>query len=154
MFDGNTSDTVALAGEGVLSGDEVGFSHEAANFSDSNVGDHKTVTVTGIRLTGADAFNYVLVDPVVTTTASITGARLSAFGVDSGVLAYLQGAIRPASVATPYGTAIEYGAGSATGNRKMLRRPIERHRARRDFTSGMALKVVDGGVRTPAEGAR
>jgi hypothetical protein len=154
MFDGNTSDTVALAGEGVLSGDEVGFSHEAADFSDSNVGDHKTVTVTGIRLTGADAFNYVLVDPVVTTTASITGARLSAFGVDSGVLAYLQGAIRPASVATPYGTAIEYGAGSATGNRKMLRRPIERHRARRDFTSGMALKVVDGGVRTPAEGAR
>jgi hypothetical protein len=154
MFDGNTTATVTLAGEGVVSGDEVGFSHEAANFSDSNVDDDKAVTVTGIRLTGADAANYVLVDPVVTTTASITGAQLSAFGVDNGVLAYLQSPIRPASVATPYGLAIQHGEGSFTGNRKLLHRPIERHRTRRDFISGMALKVVDGGVRMPAKGAR
>ncbi|MGH8145601.1 MAG: YDG domain-containing protein [Rhodanobacteraceae bacterium] len=149
MFDGNTIDTVTLAGEGVVSGDDVGFSREAANFSDSNVDDDKTVTVTGIRLTGADAANYVLVDPVVTTTANITGAQLSAFGVDNGVLAYLQGPIRPASIATPYGLAIQHGEDPFTGNRKMLHRPIERHSTRRDFTSGMALKVVDGGVRMP-----
>jgi hypothetical protein len=50
--------------------------------------------------------------------------------------------------------AIQHGEGPFTGNGKMLHRPIERHRTHRDFTSGMALKVVEGGVRMPAEGAR
>jgi len=42
-----------------------------ANFNDKNVGMDKTVTITGVGLSGTDAGNYIL-DPVVTTTADIT----------------------------------------------------------------------------------
>lgn len=48
--------TVALTGE----------------FNDRHVGRDKTVTVTGIRLTGDDATNYRVTDEPLTTTASVT----------------------------------------------------------------------------------
>ena len=149
MFDGNTKDKVTLSGNGVLSGDQVSFTNTDANFADPNVGNGKTVTVTGIAGSGADAGNYVVVDPTTTTTASITGAQASAFGVDNGSLAQLQGVLGPSAIATPYGVADQDVVGSFTGNQKKQHRPIERNRARTDFNSGLALKVVDGGVQMP-----
>jgi filamentous hemagglutinin family protein len=149
MFDGNTKDKVSLNGDGVLSGDQVSFNNSGASFGDPNVGNGKTVTVTGIAASGADAGNYVVVDPTTTTTADITGAQASAFGVDNGSLAQLQGVLGPSAIATPYGVADQDVVGSFTGNQKKLHRPIERNRARTDFNSGLALKVVDGGVQMP-----
>jgi filamentous hemagglutinin family protein len=149
MFDGNTKDKVTLSSNGVLGGDQVSFAETGANFSDPNVGNGKTVTVTGITGSGADAGNYVVVDPTTTTTANITGAQASAFGVDDGLLAQLQGAVGPSAIATPYGVADQDVVGSFTGNQKKEHRPNERNRARTDFNSGLALKVVDGGVQMP-----
>ncbi|ALV07855.1 YDG domain-containing protein [Roseateles depolymerans] len=48
--------TVALTGE----------------FNDRHVGQNKTVTVTGVRLSGDDAVNYRVTDQPLTTTASVT----------------------------------------------------------------------------------
>ena len=52
--------------------------------ADKNVGTGKTVTVTGITITGADAGNYVLASTTATTTANITPLALtvSATGVN------------------------------------------------------------------------
>src|SRR5262249_31408430 len=44
-------------------------------FADKNVGTGKTVTVSGLTLTGADAGNYVLLQPIV--TANLTKAHLT-----------------------------------------------------------------------------
>ena len=149
FFDGNTIDKVSLSTDGVIAGDQLTVTDKAANFSDDKVGNGKTVTVTGIEGNGADAANYVIVDPTTTTTANIMGAQASAFGVDDGSLAQLQGVLGPSAIATPYGVADQDVVGSFTGNQKKLHRPIERNRARADFNSGLALKVVDGGVQMP-----
>ena len=149
FFDGNTTDTVTLSTDGVIAGDQLTVTDKAANFSDDKVGNGKTVTVTGIQGNGADAGNYVIVDPTTTTTADIMGAQASAFGVDNGSLAQLESVLGPSAIATPYGVADQDVVGSFTGNQKKLHRPIERNRARTDFTSGLALKVVDGGVQMP-----
>jgi hypothetical protein len=151
MFDGNTNDKVTLNSNGVLGGDQVSFSETGANFSDPNVGNGKTVTVTGITGSGTDAGNYMIVDPTTTTTANITGAQASAFGVDNGSLAQLDAAVGPSAIATPYGVADDDSVGTFTGNQKKEHRPLERNRARNDFTSGLALKVVDGGVQMPVK---
>ncbi|WP_430390102.1 YDG domain-containing protein [Dyella sp. 20L07] len=150
MFDGNTRDTVTLGSNGVVQGDRLGFTNEAANFSDPNVGNGKTVTVTGLQLNGADASNYVLSSTTAVTQANITGARPSAFGISDGLLAQLSNAVGPTELATPYGLANQVTVGVYTGNKKKLHRPIERNVSRDDFTSGMALRVIDGGVRAPA----
>jgi hypothetical protein len=151
MFDGNTLDTVTLGSLGVLPGDLVQFIHRAANFSDPIVGNGKAVTVTGIQLNGVDAGNYVLTSTVAITRADITGARPSAFGISDGVLAQLDSTVGPSELATPYGVAEQDTVGTYTGNKKKLHRPVERNRSRDDFTSGLALKVVDGGVRMPVQ---
>jgi hypothetical protein len=44
----------------------------AANFNNPNVGTSKTVTATGLSLSGSDAGNYVLNAAMATTTANIT----------------------------------------------------------------------------------
>ena len=149
LFDGNTRDKVTLGGDGVIAGDQIGFTNSGANFSDPSVGNGKTVTVTGIQANGADAGNYVIADPTTTTTANITGGRPSSFGVADGTLASLQYAIGPTQIATPYGVAEQDTVGMFTGNQKKLHRPVERNRSRDDFTSGLALKVENGGVQMP-----
>jgi len=113
------------------------------------VGNGKTVTVIGIQANGTDAGNYVIDDPTTTTTANITGGRSSSFGVADGTLASLQYAVDPTQIATPYGVAEQDTVGMFTGNQKKLHRPIERNRSRDDFTSGLSLKVEDGGVQMP-----
>jgi hypothetical protein len=61
---------------GVLGGDAVIYSGGTASFSDKNAAVGKTVTATGLGLTGADSGNYA-VNPTASTTANITPASLN-----------------------------------------------------------------------------
>ena len=84
MYDGNNSATVLTRSlTGAIGGDVVSLTGGTATFRDKNVGNGKTVTLTGASLGGADAGNYVL-DSVATTTANITPRDLtvSATGVN------------------------------------------------------------------------
>ncbi|MGC0151917.1 YDG domain-containing protein [Chromobacterium vaccinii] len=72
VYDGTVSDTVTLASGGVLAGDAVSFSDTGASFANKNVGTGKTVTVSGISASGADAGNYTLNNGTATTSANIT----------------------------------------------------------------------------------
>src|SRR5207244_2501925 len=60
-----------------VSGDNLTNTFTSATFDDQNVGNGKTVTVTGISTTGADSINYQLTRPSTTTTADITPATLT-----------------------------------------------------------------------------
>ena len=72
LYNGNNSATVLVRSlVGAISGDLVSLTGGTATFSDKNVGNGKTVTLTGASLSGADAGNYAL-DSVATTTANIT----------------------------------------------------------------------------------
>jgi len=55
----------------VLSGDVVSYTGGTATFANKNVGTAKTVTATGLSLTGTDAGNYT-VNSTATATADIT----------------------------------------------------------------------------------
>jgi hypothetical protein len=70
LWDGSTTATVSLS-DNHLAGDNVIDSYASASFSDSNVGTNKTVTVTGIAISGSDAGNYALQNLTTTTTADI-----------------------------------------------------------------------------------
>ncbi|WP_174560942.1 YDG domain-containing protein, partial [Acinetobacter bouvetii] len=76
VYDAGTSATVTY-GDDRITGDVVTV-NGTANFSDKNVANGKVVTATGLRLSGADAGNYVLASTPVTTTANITPATLTA----------------------------------------------------------------------------
>ena len=80
-YDGTTIATIDTSGlralVGVLSGDSVSLNASAvlATFSNKNDGSSKTVNVSGLTLSGADAANYTLTQP--TTTANISAAALT-----------------------------------------------------------------------------
>jgi alpha-tubulin suppressor-like RCC1 family protein len=74
-YDGTNSATIATCSlTGVLAGDAGNVSCTAggATFSDRNVGTGKTVTATGIALSGSSAGNYSLSSTTASTTANIT----------------------------------------------------------------------------------
>ena len=82
VYDGTTAATITnciLTGVQTADRASVGCSAAAANFSDPNIGNGKTVTATGITLTGSAAGNYTLSSTSATTTANITAAP-SLFG--------------------------------------------------------------------------
>jgi fibronectin-binding autotransporter adhesin len=76
-YDGATTATVASTSADIIGGDTVGFS-QTASFANKNVGTGKTVSVTGIALTGTDANNYSLQNTTATTSATITAKNLTA----------------------------------------------------------------------------
>ncbi|HUA70308.1 MAG TPA: YDG domain-containing protein, partial [Solirubrobacteraceae bacterium] len=134
-----------LASNGVVTGDSVGFVDASATFATPTVGNDKLVTVSGIALTGSSAGNYTLISDVAITTANITpneGAQQTAVAVT-----YLE--VSPDDIATPYGLAPSESPGELTSNRKALHQSVERNEERRDFQPGLALQIVDGGVRAP-----
>jgi nitrous oxidase accessory protein NosD len=84
VYDGTTNaqlDVSAAAPVGVLAGDAVTLdtSNAVGTFSDKHAGVNKTVFVSGLTITGADASNYTLVQP--TTTATITPLGLTVTGI-------------------------------------------------------------------------
>ncbi|MDX1407960.1 MAG: YDG domain-containing protein, partial [Saprospiraceae bacterium] len=91
VYDGNTSATLntgSAALNGVLGGDTVSLNTGSAvgTFDDPNVGTGKTVTVSGLTLSGADAGNYSLTQP--TTTADITAKELTVSGITANNKVY------------------------------------------------------------------
>ena len=84
VYNGNANATVTGRSlNGVVGTDDVSLSGGTASFEDKNVGDDKTVTLTGATLAGGKAGNYTL-GSVDTTTADITARDLhvTASGVD------------------------------------------------------------------------
>ena len=75
-YDGNTTATVTLS-DNKVSGDTVSDSYTSAGFGDKNVGTGKTVSVSGISISGGDAGNYNLGNTTASTTANITALALT-----------------------------------------------------------------------------
>ena len=74
VYDGTTNaslNTDLAQFEGLLTGDELTVASATGKFNDKNVGVGKPVSIQDIRLTGADARNYQLVDNTAMTTADI-----------------------------------------------------------------------------------
>ncbi|MGC1303690.1 MAG: YDG domain-containing protein, partial [Caulobacteraceae bacterium] len=77
VYDATTTDTgSAILGAGVVAGDQVSLTSGTFTFSDPNAGQGKTVTVSGLVLTGADARDYSLSAPS-STTADITARPIT-----------------------------------------------------------------------------
>ena len=70
IYDGTTAASVTL-GDNRVAGDSLTPAYTTATFTDKNVGNGKTITVTGISLSGADAGNYTS-NSSTSTTANIT----------------------------------------------------------------------------------
>src|SRR5262249_37908326 len=90
-YDGTTDaalDTSAAALSGVVSGDDVTLDADGAHgtFDTKNVGTGINVTVSGLALAGADAGNYILVQP--SASADITAATLTVTGLTAANKTY------------------------------------------------------------------
>ncbi|MCC7683522.1 YDG domain-containing protein [Janthinobacterium sp. FW305-128] len=75
VYDASTNAVVSLR-DNRIGNDQLNIASNGASFSDKNAGAGKTVTVAGIRLSGADAGNYV-VNTTASTTATISQALLT-----------------------------------------------------------------------------
>ncbi|MDO8041045.1 YDG domain-containing protein [Janthinobacterium sp. SUN137] len=75
VYDATTNALVSLR-DNRIGNDQLSIASNGASFGDKNAGVGKTVTVAGIRLSGADAGNYV-VNGTASTTATITQAALT-----------------------------------------------------------------------------
>ncbi|HTL54065.1 MAG TPA: YDG domain-containing protein, partial [Candidatus Limnocylindrales bacterium] len=85
-YDGNTTATLNTAGAalvGKVGTDDVTLNTAGATgaFADSNVGNGKSVQVSGLTLGGADMGNYTLTQPSV--SANITQAGLTVAGIEA-----------------------------------------------------------------------
>ncbi len=76
VYNGTVLDAATLASSGVLAGDQVTFTDGSATFADKNVGNGKTVSITGITVGGPDGGDYT-VNANATTAANITPATLT-----------------------------------------------------------------------------
>ncbi|MDP4152504.1 MAG: YDG domain-containing protein, partial [Bacillota bacterium] len=77
VYDGNTNATATLSCTGIINNEDVSTSYTSAAFDSPDAGDGKTVTVSGITLTGAKAGNYTLSSNSATAKASITKAPVT-----------------------------------------------------------------------------
>lgn len=89
-YDGTTAAVLASVGTltGVLSGDTVTVDTgtASASFADKNAGNGKTVTLSGLVLSGAEATNYMLT--TASTTASVLRKSLTVTGVSANNKTY------------------------------------------------------------------
>ncbi len=74
-YDGNTSATVTLSNDDLV-GDVVVANAASKTFADATVGFGKTITVSGLTISGADAANYTLASTSTTTTGNIIGSGI------------------------------------------------------------------------------
>lgn len=80
VYDGTTTASVTLS-DNRIAGDSLSDSYLTAAFGDKNVGNGKTVNVSGISVTGVDASNYTA-NAAATATAAITPATLTGTAAD------------------------------------------------------------------------
>jgi hypothetical protein len=85
-----TIDTISASLVGVISGDTVNLNTGSASgtFANANVGTGKTVTISGLTISGASSGNYSLTQP--TTTASITAKNLTVISITANNKIYNQ----------------------------------------------------------------
>jgi hypothetical protein len=76
VYDGTTTAAVTLD-DNRVAGDVITASTSAALFANKNVGNSKTISVTGISISGADVGNYMLSSSTATATANITARTLA-----------------------------------------------------------------------------
>ena len=76
VYDRTSNATVTLA-DNRVAGDSLSTTYTSASFANKSVGTAKTVSVSGIALSGADAANYQLASTTATTTANITARSLT-----------------------------------------------------------------------------
>ena len=74
-YDGTTSASVFLTDQ-IITGDTVIATYKFSTFSDANVGIGKSISVSGVALTGADSSNYSI-SSSASTTANIETAPLT-----------------------------------------------------------------------------
>ena len=91
-YNGTTAaslDTSNASFAGIVSGDSLNIGSASGAFTDKNAGIGKTVNITGITLSGADAGNYTLAADTATATANIDKASISAVsGITAGNKTY------------------------------------------------------------------
>ena len=96
-YDGTTSATLVSTSTasliGVIGDDEVtlNVTQAAGAFAKADVGTGKTVTISGLTISGADAGNYTLTHP--TTKASIRAKELTVSGIIAPLIATVNIAI-------------------------------------------------------------
>ena len=76
VYNGNNTASVTLT-DNRIAGDVLTINKTEATFNNKNIGIGKSVSVSGISLTGADAGNYTLTSSTATGTASITVRSLT-----------------------------------------------------------------------------
>jgi filamentous hemagglutinin family protein len=75
VYDGSTTARVTLADNRIV-GDRLALSYTAANFADKNVGNAKSLGVSGIQASGADVGNYQF-SSTASSSANVTPAELT-----------------------------------------------------------------------------
>ena len=111
-YDGNVVATVNLI-DNRLSGDALTAVYSSALFANKNVGTAKSISVTGIALTGSDALNYT-----PNTTASAT-ADIAAFALTVGsgdTLTVSSGQTSSGVIILSGGSEVVRSGGVASGN--------------------------------------
>jgi len=96
LYDGTTVASVTLS-DNRVAGDVLSESYAAASFADKSAGTGKTVSVSGIAISGTDSGNYSPATTTATTTANITKALLT---VSANSLSRSYGAANPALTAS------------------------------------------------------
>lgn len=76
-YDGTTAATATGTLDDVIPGDRVNRQVGAASFSDENAGTGKTVTATGLAISGPESNQYTLTNTTATDTADITPRALT-----------------------------------------------------------------------------
>ena len=104
-----TLDVTAAVLVGVIGSDDavLDTTNAVGTFADQNIGEDKTVTVTGLALTGTAAGNYSITAP--TTTANITKKELTVTGVTAANKTYDDTATATANVTAATLTGVETG---------------------------------------------
>ncbi|MBB4840785.1 filamentous hemagglutinin family protein [Sphingomonas kyeonggiensis] len=77
-YDGTTAATGTLGLNGVVAGDTVSATSAGMAFDSKNAGTGRTVTASGIGLSGGDAGNYVLTGTTATALANILAKAITA----------------------------------------------------------------------------
>ncbi len=123
-YDGTTAGSGSVALSGVVSGDTVGATAGTWTFADRNAGTGKTVTVSGVGLTGADAGNYTVTIPAtaladilqrsLTVTLTASNKTYDGTTAGSGSVA-LSGVVSGDTVGTTAGTWTFADRNAATG---------------------------------------
>ena len=81
IYDGSTAGSVSFA-DNRFGSDDLSYSY-SASYLDKNVGNGKTINVSGISLGGTKAGNYTLASTTSTTSANITPKGLTIRALDS-----------------------------------------------------------------------